>query len=142
QVKNKGSIKLTNAKFVTNPDQKLVITSRNAELTIIDELGRMKETYKVPYGSILTKGNGAAVDAGETLANWDPHTMPVISEAKGFVRFVDMIDGQTITRQTDELTGLSSIVILDVAERTGVGKDLRPAIKIVDAKGNDIFVAG
>ena len=142
QVKNKGSIKLTNAKFVTNPDQKLVITSRNAELTIIDELGRMKETYKVPYGSILTKGNGAAVDAGETVANWDPHTMPVISEAKGFVRFVDMIDGQTITRQTDELTGLSSIVILDVAERTGVGKDLRPAIKIVDAKGNDIFVAG
>ncbi|KES16426.1 DNA-directed RNA polymerase, beta' subunit/160 kD subunit [Gilliamella apis SCGC AB-598-P17] len=142
QVKNKGSIKLTNAKFVTNPDQKLVITSRNAELTIIDELGRMKETYKVPYGSILTKGNGAAVDAGETIANWDPHTMPVISEAKGFVRFVDMIDGQTITRQTDELTGLSSIVILDVAERTGVGKDLRPAIKIVDVKGNDIFVAG
>ncbi|MCX8579520.1 DNA-directed RNA polymerase subunit beta' [Gilliamella sp. B2717] len=142
QVKNKGSIKLTNAKFVTNPDKKLVITSRNAELTIIDDLGRMKETYKVPYGSILTKGNGAAVDAGETVANWDPHTMPVISEAKGFVKFVDMVDGQTITRQTDELTGLSSIVILDVAERTGVGKDLRPAIKIVDAKGKDIYVAG
>ena len=142
QVKNKGSIKLTNAKFVTNPDKKLVITSRNAELTIIDELGRMKETYKVPYGSILAKGNGSAVEAGETIANWDPHTMPVISEAKGFVRFVDMVDGQTITRQTDELTGLSSIAILDVAERTGVGKDLRPAIKIVDAKGDDIYVAG
>ncbi|OCG22658.1 DNA-directed RNA polymerase subunit beta' [Gilliamella sp. App2-1] len=142
QVKNKGSIKLTNAKFVTNPDKKLVITSRNAELTIIDDLGRMKETYKVPYGSILSKGNGVAVDAGETVANWDPHTMPVISETKGFVRFVDMVDGQTITRQTDELTGLSSIAILDVAERTGVGKDLRPAIKIVDARGDDIYLAG
>ncbi|OCG26505.1 DNA-directed RNA polymerase subunit beta' [Gilliamella sp. HK2] len=142
QVKNKGSIKLTNAKFVTNPDKKLVITSRNAELTIIDDLGRMKETYKVPYGSILSKGNGEAVDAGETVANWDPHTMPVISETKGYIRFVDMIDGQTITRQTDELTGLSSIAILDVAERTGVGKDLRPAIKIVDAKGDDIYLAG
>ncbi len=68
--------------------------------------------------------------------------MPVITEVAGFIRFTDMIDGQTITRQTDELTGLSSLVVLDSAERTAGGKDLRPALKIVDANGNDVLIPG
>lgn len=68
--------------------------------------------------------------------------MPVITEVSGFIRFTDMIDGQTITRQTDELTGLSSLVVLDSAERTTGGKDLRPALKIVDAQGNDVLIPG
>ncbi|WP_133175593.1 hypothetical protein, partial [Yersinia pestis] len=71
-----------------------------------------------------------------------PHIMPVVTEVSGFIRFADMVDGQTITRQTDELTGLSSLVVLDSAERTGSGKDLRPALKIVDAKGNDVLIPG
>ena len=121
------------------PSGKLVITSRNTELKPIDEFGRTKESYKVPYGLVLAKGDGEQV-AGETVANWDPHTMPVITEVSGFVRFTDMIDGQTITRQTDELTGLSSLVVLDSAERTAGGKDLRPALKIVDAQGNDVLI--
>ncbi|MGK2888850.1 MAG: DNA-directed RNA polymerase subunit beta' [Candidatus Malihini olakiniferum] len=142
QVKNKGRLKLSNAKFVKNAAGKLVITSRNTELKLIDEFGRTKESYKVPYGAVMGKGNGDKVSGGETVANWDPHTMPVITEVGGNIRFTDMIDGQTITRQTDELTGLSSIVVLDSAERTGGGKDLRPALKIVDAKGNDVLIAG
>ena len=91
---------------------------------------------------VLAKGDGEQVAGGETVANWDPHTMPVITEVSGFVRFTDMIDGQTITRQTDELTGLSSLVVLDSAERTAGGKDLRPALKIVDAQGNDVLIPG
>nr|EHP5273272.1 DNA-directed RNA polymerase subunit beta' [Escherichia coli] len=142
QVKNKGHLKLNNAKFVLNSDKKLVITSRNTELKLIDEFGRTKESYKVPYGSVMAKGDGAEVNGGETVANWDPHTMPVVSEVSGFIRFTDIIDTQTITRQTDELTGLSSLVVLDSAERTGSGKDLRPALKIVDAKGNDVLIPG
>ncbi|MGL5366377.1 MAG: DNA-directed RNA polymerase subunit beta', partial [Plesiomonas shigelloides] len=142
QVKNKGSLKLHNAKFVTNADNKLVITSRNTEMTVIDEFGRTKESYKVPYGATMAKGDGMEVNAGETVANWDPHTMPVITEVGGYIKFVDMLDGLTITRQTDELTGLSSLVVLDAAERTGGGKDLRPALKLVDANGNDILVPG
>ena len=114
QVKNTGTLRLANVKFVTNNEGKLVLTSRNTELTIIDSLGRTKEHYKVPYGAILNKGDGQAVEAGEIVANWDPHTMPVISEVSGFVKFVDIIDGLTVTRQTDELTGLSSIVVQDV----------------------------
>ncbi|WP_074012414.1 DNA-directed RNA polymerase subunit beta' [Candidatus Sodalis sp. SoCistrobi] len=142
QVKNKGTIRLSNAKFVVNGSGKLVITSRNTELKLIDEFGRTKESYKVPYGAVMAKGDGAEIMGGETVANWDPHTMPVITEVDGFVRFTDMIDGQTITRQTDELTGLSSIVVLDTAERTGGGKDLRPALRIVDANGNDVLLPG
>ncbi|HHF6913379.1 TPA: DNA-directed RNA polymerase subunit beta' [Haemophilus influenzae] len=141
QVKNTGTVHLMNAKFVTNDESKLlVLTSRNTELTITDAFGRTKEHYKVPYGAVLSKGDGQEVTAGETIANWDPHTMPVVSEVSGFVKFVDIIDGLTVTRQTDELTGLSSIVVQDVGERATAGKDLRPTIKLVDANGNDIFL--
>ncbi|MXP67971.1 DNA-directed RNA polymerase subunit beta' [Pantoea sp. Aalb] len=142
QVKNRGIIKLTNAKSVTNSSGKLIIISRNVELKMIDEFGRTKESYKVPYGTVMAKNDGEKVLAGETVANWDPHTMPVITEVSGFIRFVDIIDGQTIIRQTDDLTGLSSLVILDSSERTSGGKDLRPALKIVDAHYNDVLIPG
>ncbi|OOF70725.1 DNA-directed RNA polymerase subunit beta' [Rodentibacter caecimuris] len=140
QVKNAGTLRLSNAKFVINNEGNLVLTSRNSELTVVDTFGRTKEHYKVPYGAVLTKGDGQEVSAGETVANWDPHTMPVVSEVAGFVKFVDMIDGLTVTRQTDDLTGLSSIVVQDVGERATAGKDLRPTIKLVDAAGNDVFL--
>ncbi|KLV06652.1 DNA-directed RNA polymerase subunit beta' [Photobacterium aquae] len=142
QVKNNGSVKLQNAKFVINNDGKLVITSRASEMTIIDEFGRTKENYKLPYGSHLSKADGEEVAAGEVVANWDPHTMPIITEVAGRVQFVDLIDGVTVSRQTDELTGLSMITVLDAAERTGAGKDMRPTIKLVDESGNDVMIAG
>lgn len=142
QVKNKGTIRLSNAKFVINGSGKIVITSRNTELKIIDMFGRTQESYKVPYGATVTKVDGSEIMGGEIAANWDPHMMPIIAEVDGLIRFTDIIDGQTVIRQTDELTGLSSIVVLDTAERTSVGKDLRPALKIVDVKGNDVLIPG
>nr|WP_152797151.1 MULTISPECIES: DNA-directed RNA polymerase subunit beta' [unclassified Salinivibrio] len=142
QVKNKGSMHLHNVKSVTNSDGKLVITSRASEMTIVDEFGRTKESYKVPYGAMLSKQDGEAVEAGDVVANWDPHTMPIITEVEGSLRFVDMIDGATMQRQTDELTGLSSIVVMDASERPSSGKDKRPAVKLVDAQGNDVMVPG
>ncbi|MBK4765341.1 MAG: DNA-directed RNA polymerase subunit beta' [Pantoea sp. Brub] len=142
QVKNKGIIKLINAKSVMNSAGKIVITTRNVELQIIDHFGRTKESYKIPYGAIMFKGSGENVLAGEIVANWDPHTIPVITEVSGFIRFIDIIDGLTITRQTDDLTGLSSLVVLESAERTAAGKELRPALKIVDIDGKDIMIIG
>lgn len=142
QVKNKGTLKLHNAKFVENSDSHLVITSRSTELTLIDEFGRERERYKVPYGAILKKNEGDTVDAGEIVANWDPHTHPIITEVAGRLKFVDLIDGVTMTRQTDELTGLSSIVVLETGQRTSAGKDMRPMVKLVDAKGKDVNIAG
>ncbi|TPH13563.1 DNA-directed RNA polymerase subunit beta' [Litorilituus lipolyticus] len=142
QVKNTGTLKLQNAKFVTNSDKHIVITSRSSELTIIDEMGREKERYKVPYGSVLSKNDGEAVTAGDTVANWDPHTHPIITEVAGKVQFVDLVDSVTMVRQTDDLTGLSSIVVTDAAQRSAAGKEMRPMVKLVDAKGNDVMIAG
>ena len=141
-VKNTGVIKLQNAKSVENSAGKLVITSRSSELTIMDELGRTKESHKLPYGSVLEVKDGQAVKAGEIVANWDPHTHPIITEVAGRIQFENMIEGITITRQTDELTGLSSIVVLDVNERTTTGKELRPTVKLVDANGKDVLIPG
>ena len=142
QVKNTGTLKLQNAKSVINSDNHLVITSRSSELTVIDEMGREKERYKVPYGSVLSKHDGEAVTSGDTIANWDPHTHPIITEVAGKVQFVDLADGVTMVRQTDELTGLSSIVITDAAQRTATGKEMRPALKLIDAKGKEVMIAG
>lgn len=142
QVKNAGTLKLHNAKFVLNSDKHLVITSRSTELTLIDEFGRERERYKVPYGAVLKKDEGATVVAGEVVANWDPHTHPIVTEVAGRLKFVDLIDGVTITRQTDELTGLSSIEILEVGQRTSSGKDMRPMVKLVDSKGKDVMIPG
>ncbi|GAA5648486.1 MULTISPECIES: DNA-directed RNA polymerase subunit beta' [Vibrio] len=142
QAKNNGSVKLNNAKFVINKDGKLVITSRASEMTIIDEFGRTKEKHKLPYGSLLSKGDNDAVEAGETVANWEAHTMPIITEVAGRVQFVDMIDGVTVSRQTDDLTGLSSSEVTEPAARPAAGKDMRPAVKLVDENGNDVMIAG
>lgn len=142
QVKNAGTVKLHNAKHVTNSDGKLVIVSRSSEIAIIDELGREKERYKVPYGTVLEKLEDATVNAGEVIANRDPHTHPIVSEVAGSIKFVDMIEGVTMTRQTDELTGLSSIVVMDVGQRPTAGKEMRPAIRLVGADGNDLMIPG
>ncbi|RUO80167.1 DNA-directed RNA polymerase subunit beta' [Idiomarina tyrosinivorans] len=142
QVKNAGTLKLHNAKSVRNSDDHIVITSRSTELTLIDEFGRERERYKVPYGAVLKKGEAEQVEAGETVANWDPHTHPIITEVEGRIKFVDLVDGVTMTRQTDELTGLSSIVVLETGQRTSAGKDMRPMVKLVDEKGDDVNIAG
>lgn len=142
KVRNTGKIKLINAKSVTNSSGKIVIISRNTELKITDDFGRTKESYKVPYGSTLTKIDGEKIISGEVVANWDPHTIPVITEVSGYIKFIDMIEGQSIIRQTDELTGLNSLVILDNSERTSTGKDLRPSLKIIDKYENDVLIPG
>ncbi|QUM74992.1 DNA-directed RNA polymerase subunit beta' [Moritella sp. 24] len=142
QVKNTGTIKFHNEKFVENAEGKLVITSRSSEITIIDENGRTKESHKLPYGSVVDFKDGAAIESGSILANWDPHTHPIITEVAGQIKFVDLIEGITVTKQTDDLTGLSSTVIIDAAARVAAGKDMRPMVKLVDAAGNDLFIPG
>lgn len=142
QIKKKGIIHLNQAKSITNSHGKIVITSRNVELKILNKLGKTQESYKIPYGSILNKGEGKKVKEGEIIAQWDPHTIPVITEVNGYIKFIDMIDGQSITTQNDELTGLSSIVILDISERNIQGKDLKPSLKIVNKKGLDVYIPG
>ncbi len=141
KVKNSGLISLLNLKFIKNSDNLLIITSRNVELKIIGSDGLIKENYKLPYGCILRKNNGDHVKSGEVIVNWDPHTIPIVSEFNGYVDFVDLNEGQTIIKQKDEITGLQSIVVLDQIDYIGnIGKNLKPSIRVLDKNFNKILL--
>jgi DNA-directed RNA polymerase subunit beta' len=141
QVKQAGTVRLQNVKIVENISGNLVAVSRSGELVIADETGRERERYKIPYGAVISTKDGAHVEGGIVVAKWDPHTHPIVSEVAGKALFSGMEDGLSIRRQTDELTGLSSIEVLDPAERPAAGKDLRPAITLVDANGKELTLA-
>ena len=142
QVKSGGKARLHNMKTVENADKKLVAVSRSGELSVIDDHGREKERYKVPYGAIISVRDEEAVDAGDVVATWDPHTHPIVTEVAGRVRFHEFIDGVTVNEQVDDITGLTSLVITDPKQRGSAGKDLRPMISLADAKGKDLCLAG
>ncbi|WMN58879.1 DNA-directed RNA polymerase subunit beta' [Pseudoalteromonas xiamenensis] len=115
QVKNNGNLKLHNAKFVLNADGKIVITSRSTEIAVIDDQGREKERYKVPYGAVLSVKDGAQVKGNDVVATWDPHSHPIILEHESKVTFSDIDDSNT-EAQTDDLTGLTRVVVKDLAK--------------------------
>jgi DNA-directed RNA polymerase subunit beta' len=136
ELRNKGTIRFHNIKTVAHEKGYLVAVSRSAEIGVVDEFGRERERYKIPYGAQITGREGTLAAAGQTVATWDPHTHPVVSEVSGFLKFQDFVDGLTITTQVDEVTGLSSIVVQDSKQRGG--KELRPTIKLLNAKGKEV----
>jgi DNA-directed RNA polymerase subunit beta' len=142
QVKHDGTMRLHNIKVVEKTDGKLVATSRSGELSIADTQGRERERYKVPYGSTINVKDHGEVAAGDVVANWDPHMHPIITEVAGKVQFSGMEEGISVKRQTDELTGLTSIQVIDPTERPAAGKDIRPAITLVDENGEELCLAG
>jgi DNA-directed RNA polymerase subunit beta' len=139
EVRNKGTIRFHHVKTVQHEKGHLVAVSRSGELGVVDDFGRERERYKVPYGAVITVKEGDSVSAGQIIANWDPHTHPVVTEVAGFLKFQDFVDGLTVTSQLDEVTGLSSTVILDTKQRGG--KEVRPTIKLVNAKGKEVTFA-
>ena len=142
EVKNTGTVHLHNIKTVENSAGKLVAVSRSGEIIIHDERGSERERYKLPYGAIINVRDGDHVEAGQMVANWDPHTHPVITEVEGILKFVDFVDGVTVETKTDEVTGLTSLEVIDPKQRPSSGKDLRPMLKLVDEEGNDVNIAG
>ena len=142
QVKTTGSIKFNNLKTVNHNAGHLVAVSRSGELSVMDVHGRERERYKVPYGATISAKDGASIKAGQIVANWDPHTHPIVSEVAGRVRFIDFIDGVTVQQQTDELTGLESNVVTDPKRRGTQAKDLRPIVRLEDKKGKDLRLPG
>ena len=142
-VKSAGTQRLQNIKLVAHASGNKVAVSRSGELTIIDGAGRERERYKIPYGAVLLVNEGEAVEAGQTVAKWDPHTHPVITEVAGHAKFIDFIEDFTVQTQVDEVTGLSSMVALDPKARTGGGgRDVRPIVKLIDADGNELCIPG
>ena len=141
-VKTTGSVKFSNLKHVEQTSGSLVAVSRSGEISVLDPHGRERERYKLPYGATINVKDGAEIKAGQTVANWDPHNHPIVSEVAGFVRFIDFVDGITVIEKTDELTGLASREITDPKRRGSQAKDLRPLVRIVDGKGNDLTIPG
>jgi DNA-directed RNA polymerase subunit beta' len=141
EVKSKGTIRLHNIKTVRHEKGHLVAVSRSGELGVVDEFGRERERYKIPYGATITVNDADVVSAGQSVANWDPHTHPVVTEVAGMIKFSDFVDGITVTSQVDDVTGLTSTVVLDPKQRGSGGKDLRPVVRLTNAKGKEVTFA-
>jgi DNA-directed RNA polymerase subunit beta' len=141
-VKSNGSIKLHNIKVVPHGTRGYIAVSRSGELAVLDETGRERERYKVPYGAVLSVADGDTVEAGQTVAGWDPHTHPIICEVAGQVRFIDAVENVTVQHQIDEVTGLSSIVVMDPKQRSAAARDLRPMVKVMGLEGEELQMPG
>ncbi|WP_404367963.1 DNA-directed RNA polymerase subunit beta' [Marinobacter sp.] len=142
QVKHGGTVRLHNLKSIERTDGTLIVVSRSSALAVADEQGREREWYKLPYGAMLSVKHGDRVEAGAIVAKWDPHTHPIVAEGKGIANFVGMDQGITVRTQTDELTGLSTVQVIDPKERPAAGKDIRPMIQVVDENGDEVQLPG
>jgi len=142
QIKNTGSIRLHNIKTVVNKNGHLVAVSRSGEIGVVDDHGRERERYKIPYGAVISVADDAPVEGGQIVANWDPHTHPIVIEVAGKARFSDFVDGITVQKQTDEITGLTSMVVTDPKQRGSAGKDLRPMVQLIDEAGEELKIPG
>jgi DNA-directed RNA polymerase subunit beta' len=142
EVRNKGTANFNRIKTVVKPDGTHVAVSRSGELVIQDVHGVDRERYKVPYGARISVGDGDDVEAGQLIAQWDPHTHPVVTEGAGRVVFTDMIDGVSVTRQVDEITGKTTLMILDTKQRRGTAHDIRPTVGVFGADGEPVMIPG
>ena len=128
-------------RYVTNSKKELVVIARSGEIVIHDEHGRERERHKVPYGSVLTVKADQSVKSGTILANWDPLTRPIITEFAGKAHFENVEEGLTVAKQVDDVTGLSTLVVID-PKRRGAAKVVRPQVKLIDASGNEVKIPG
>jgi DNA-directed RNA polymerase subunit beta' len=142
EAKSSGSIGFNaTMRYVTNTKGELVVISRSGEIVIHDDIGRERERHKVPYGAILAVKADQAIKAGAVLANWDPLTRPIITEFAGQVKFENVEEGLTVAKQVNDVTGLSSLVVIDPKHR-GSTKVVRPLVKLLDGQGNEVKIPG
>jgi len=141
EIKSGGILRLENVKVLQQDTGNQIVISRSGEVVIQDDVGRERERYKLPYGAVITAEDGNTVEAGQIVAHWDPHTHPVITEVAGRVQFSDILEGVTVDRNVDEITGLTNMVITDPKTR-GAAKDMRPVVKLVDANGDELMIPG
>ena len=143
EAKSNGILRFTpTMRFVKNAKGEQIVISRSGEALITDDNSRERERHKVPYGATLTLKEGATIKAGATLATWDPLTRPIITEYSGVVRFENVEEGVTVAKQVDEVTGLSTLVVIDGKRRSAAAKGVRPMIRLYDAAGAEVLIAG
>ena len=144
EAKSAGVIRFTqNMRYVANAKGEKIVISRSAEIVVTDEMGRERERHKIPYGATLSVDEGVTIKAGTQLATWDPHTRPIITEYAGIVRFENVEEGVTVAKQIDEVTGLSTLVVIDAKRRgASTSKGVRPQVKLLTESGEEVRIAG
>ena len=145
EVKSSGTVRFAgNMRYVTNAKGEKIVIARSAEVLVADEMGRERERHKLPYGATLFADDGMAIKAGTQLAAWDPHTRPIITEYTGTVKFENVEEGVTVAKQVDEITGLSTLVVIDSKRRSSSSSKsgARPQVKLLDAEGEEIKISG
>lgn len=143
EARSNGTIHFTSAmRYVTNEKGDQIVISRSGEVIISDDLGRERERHKVPYGATLVVHDNMPVKAGKVLANWDPMTRPIITEYAGTIKFENVEEGVTVARQLDEVTGLSTLVVIDPKRRGTSTKSARPQVKLLNDNGEEVKIAG
>ena len=161
ELKSKGSLRLHNLRLVERQDGKSIAVSRSGEVAVLDSHGRERERYKVPYGAIISESDGAAVNAGDEVATWDPHTHPIVTEVEGTVHFNYFVEGVSVQHSTDDVTGLTSIIVTDPMQRVAgeqvvtvtdengetreemvANRDLRPMLQLLDKNGKELTIPG
>jgi len=141
--KSSGTVRFTSTmRYVTNARNEKIAISRNGEFLIEDDSGRERERHKVPYGATLSVNDGSKIKAGSVMATWDPHTRPIISEYSGKVRFENVEEGITVAKQIDDVTGLSTLVVIESKAKATQSKGTRPQIKLLDEKGEEVKLEG
>ncbi len=145
EAKSGGTIRFAgNMRYVSNVKGEKIVIARSSEVLVADDMGRERERHKLPYGAMLLVDDGATVKAGARLATWDPHTRPIVTEYTGTVKFENVEEGATVAKQIDEVTGLSTLVVIDSKRRssTGTAKGVRPLVKLLDENGEEVRIAG
>ena len=142
--KSNGTLRYSpTMRYVSNVRKELIAISRSGEMIVVDDAGRERERQKVPYGATLTVTDGDKIKAGTVLATWDPHTRPIITEYTGKVRFENVEEGVTVAKQIDDVTGLSTLVVIDPKSRKGAAaKGVRPQVKLLDEAGKELKIVG
>ncbi len=144
EAKSNGTIRFTaTMRYVTNGKGDQIVISRSGEVLITDDHGRERERHKVPYGATLIVKDGMTIKAGTDLATWDPLTRPIITEYTGQVKFENVEEGVTVAKQVDDVTGLSTLVVIDAKRRGSAGgKSLRPQVKLLNEAGEEVKISG
>ena len=143
EAKSNGTVRFGGQmRYIANNKGELIVIGRSCEIMILDAAGRERELHKIPYGATLKVTDGEELKAGTTLATWDPHTHPMITGHAGRVEFENVEEGVTVTRQTDDVTGLSTLVVIDGKRRASTSKLLRPTVKLLDENGEPVLIAG
>jgi DNA-directed RNA polymerase subunit beta' len=132
-----GTIELRDLPVITDPRGRHVAMARNGELAIVDMDGRERASHRIPYGAHLMVAHGHIVSKGDRLAEWDPFMMPVITDKGGIVKFQDLVEGKTLTEQTDEATGIAQRIVTEFRATGRTKEDLRPRITLLDAESGE-----